>query len=128
MHSESQHYSRQTVEHYYSARFVANIKNMRFQGPPIGLRRPLLVAFVPKGSSPKGSPNLILPTLNTSSNHMVIEIDVLVCATGFSNCPTRFNNSLHELDDSDTKLMNALIDTLGRIGTWASLHQSFLAV
>jgi len=77
-----------------------------------------LKALLPRGP-------LILPTLNTNSNHVVIEIDVFVCAPGFSNFPTGFNNSLHELDDSDTKLISALIDTLGRSGTLVSLRQSF---
>lgn len=77
-HSESQH-SRQTFELHYSARCATNIKKMRYQGFRWVKDVPLQSRFVTKGSSPKRPLTLIPPTLNTNSNHVVVEIDVFVC-------------------------------------------------
>ena len=80
-------------------REVTNKGKIRFQGLRRVYEVPSWSRLVPKGTAPKGAPTLILPILTTNPNRVVVEIDVFVYATGFSNCPTGFNNSHYKLHD-----------------------------
>jgi hypothetical protein len=82
------------LQNYYSARDAMNTKKIRFQG----LRRvydvPSWSRFVPKGTAPKGAPTLILPTLTTNPDRVVVELFGHQGWTGSSNCWTGFSKSL----------------------------------